>query len=62
MNPSDKHHFVIIYEEGGRLYTYRMTVDEMQTMLTDRGTLRDPPWRVWVVIDGEMTKVDVHFS
>lgn len=58
---ADKHHFVIVYEEGGRLYTYQMTIDEMQNMLTERSAFRDPPWRVWMLLDGEMRKLDVHF-
>ena len=53
-------HWIVQYEEDGRLYTY----DETEEKFTDRMTSRleygrEPPYRIWAVIAGELKQVNM---
>jgi len=57
--PEEKYHWVVWFRQGGRLYTYlHRTVEDMTSMVekhyAEHATY---PYRMWVIVDGEIQKV-----
>lgn len=56
----DRHHWIVQYEQGGRLYTYFMSFEEMTSKMTERYEIRlGVPFRTWVIVNDEMEKVNI---
>lgn len=52
--------WVVLFEEGGRLYTYNRTREDMTSYISERFNVRgELPYRIWAIIDGEMQKVEM---